>query len=354
MPIATDFPRPTPRQRWLAAQQLACGACAEEAAAFAGIGNDALDLLLLEPRFNHHVAAERAKLDLDEAAWQVRLRGELRQAAERALADDKVSTLNTLLRLCLELPALATAAPEQRQALIRALAAEPEEAVARLPSVPRPALAPARPQLVAPVETDPAREALRQAILARLNPALRPILVGATLDLLEHYAAATDPDPTVYEAWHGARAKPPAEPVPLGEDDLATIREVTRHNPPWLRGDYLGYFRPPVPAEAFGSVPPRPEVVPAPAAPAESPVLGLRRRVERLLDRSLPRLPGELELAEAVCALRWPNWPSYGGPIDLIDLRVALEPITILPETLHWLGSHELAQACRRGMPQAS
>lgn len=80
----------------------------------------------------------------------------------------------------------------------------------------------------------------------------------------------------------------------------------------------------------------------------------LRRRIERLLDRSLPRLPEELELAEAVCALRWPNWPRYAGPIDLIDLRVALEPFAIATETLHWLGSHELAEACRQAaMPLA-
>lgn len=363
MPSATDPPRPTPRQRWLAAQQLAAGACVEAAAAFAGIADEALDLLLLEPRFNHHVAAERAKLGLDEPAWQARLRGELRQAAERALADDKVSTLNTLLRLCLELPVLAAAPPEQREVLARALAAEAEvleEAEPRPPALrPRRATtAEAAPaELLPPVEPDPTREALRQALLGRLNPALRPILAKATLELLEHYAAATDPDPTVYEAWHGARAKPPAEPVPLGEADLATIREVTRHNPPWLRGDYLGYFRPPVPAEAFALALARPEAAAAVepvVAGAEAPVPLLRRRIERLLDRSLPRLPEELELAEAVCALRWPNWPRYAGPIDLIDLRVALEPFAIATETLHWLGSHELAQACRQAaMPLA-
>ena len=67
----------------------------------------------------------------------------------------------------------------------------------------------------------------------------------------------------------------------------------------------------------------------------------------RLLDRSQPRLPAELDLAEAICAVRWPNWPDYRGPIDLDLLRLALDPIHIDATTLHWLDSHELARACR-------
>ena len=77
------------------------------------------------------------------------------------------------------------------------------------------------------------------------------------------------------------------------------------------------------------------------------PVLTLRRKVLRLLDRDQPRLPEELDLAEAVCALRWPKWPRYTGPIDPIDLRLALAPIRIDTETLQWLGSHDFARSCR-------
>ena len=60
-----------------------------------------------------------------------------------------------------------------------------------------------------------------------------------------------------------------------------------------------------------------------------------------------PRLPEELDLAEAICAVKWPNWPDYRGPIDLGLLRLALEAIAIDAATLHWLDSHELARACR-------
>ena len=73
----------------------------------------------------------------------------------------------------------------------------------------------------------------------------------------------------------------------------------------------------------------------------------LRARVARLLDRGRPRLAGELDLAEAVCALKWPNWPEYRGPVDLFLLRRALAEVAIDTAALHWLGSHELAQACR-------
>ena len=37
-----------------------------------------------------------------------------------------------------------------------------------------------------------------------------------------------------------------------------------------------------------------------------------------------PRLPEELDLAEAICAIKWPKWPAYRGPIDLGLLRRAL------------------------------
>jgi hypothetical protein len=52
-------------------------------------------------------------------------------------------------------------------------------------------------------------------------------------------------------------------------------------------------------------------------------------------------------LAEAVCALKWPKWPEYAGTGDLDLLRVALRGVAIDTETLHWLGGHELAKACK-------
>jgi hypothetical protein len=87
-----------------------------------------------------------------------------------------------------------------------------------------------------------------------------------------------------------------------------------------------------------------------PSSPAESPVAAPRAHITRLLDRTAVRLPEEFDLAEAICALKWPKWPKwpdYRGGIDTFRLRRTLTDIRIDGATLHWLGSHELAQACK-------
>jgi len=242
--------------------------------------------------------------------------------------------------------------PPSRRVVARPIEAASEAPVGRPTSTEDDAPAPTP---LPPVEADPSREARRLELLARVTPVLRPGLARTGLDLLEHHLAASDPDPTVYEAWFAAQAKLPAAPMPLAPEDEAAIRHVTRHNPPWLKGAYLGYHRPPVPKAAFAAnqdgVPatqavPEPAPEPTAAAAAAPPVLDLAARVARLLDRGLPRRPEELDLAEAICALRWPSWPAYTGPIDPAALRRALAGVTLDPDTLHWLGSPELARAC--------
>ena len=206
------------------------------------------------------------------------------------------------------------------------------------------------------VEADPATEAARRAALARVEPPILRRTVGhATLTQLEQLLAASDPDPTVYEAWFARQPKPPRETIPgLTEADAASVAHVTRHNPPWIRGPYLGYYRPLVPAELFrpeaaAKALPPPEAAPEPAPPGPD----LAARLARLLDRTLPRLPAELDLAEAVCAVKWPNWPAYRGGIDLSDLRRLLRRHPLDDATLHWLGSTDLAQECRAAQAQA-
>ena len=208
------------------------------------------------------------------------------------------------------------------------------------------------------VEADPAREAERREKLMQVLPVeVRRTIGHAPLSGIEHYLVAGDP--VAYEEWFARQPKPPrVEAAFMTEEDCALVDWVTRHNPPWARGKYLGYYRPPVPAHLFepGAVaeepdPPRPACLPAPAvaeavAPA-TPVADLRARIKRLLDRGQPRLVEELDLAEAICAVKWPNWPAYKGPIDLSLLRRALSGVAIDTKTLHWLGSTELAQACR-------
>ncbi len=87
----------------------------------------------------------------------------------------------------------------------------------------------------------------------------------------------------------------------------------------------------------------------SPAATIATPLAELRARVARLLDRGAARRPDELDLAEAVCALTWPNWGPYRGPVDLELLRRALEGRKLDGRTLAWLDSHEFADACRAG-----
>ena len=91
--------------------------------------------------------------------------------------------------------------------------------------------------------------------------------------------------------------------------------------------------------------PSRPRLAPPPGETIPS----LRARLARLLDRSAPRLPEELDLAEAVCAIKWPKWPDYRGPIDLGLLRRALDGTVIDGPTLNWLGGKEIVRECAVG-----
>lgn len=341
---------PTERQRWIAAQCLAAGEGLAGAAAFAGIPLPVLRRLDAEDAdFQALRDAEIARAALPADAWARRVELLTRQAVERALADGKVSTVNALLRLGLAFPAFAAqdGSPQARAAAVTALAAldgapdgpdREEPASAEPPEPARPAAA-----------EEPAGEARRQELLARIRPVLRPCFARAPLAALEQALAAAAPDPAAYEAWFARQPKPAPEPVPLGPEDQVAIRHVTRHNPPWLRGPHLGHDRPLPPEAAFrAEAAPAAAVEAAPAPPPpEPPAQALRRRLVRLLDRTAPRLAEELDLAEAVCAVLWPKWPAYQGPIDLFDLRAALKAVPVDADTLHWLGSPAFAQACR-------
>ena len=230
-------------------------------------------------------------------------------------------------------------------------------------------LAPAAPPTVAPtpaepdpdawlaevpvVEQDPADEALRRSLLGMVeHEGLRAQAATGTLQQIEQLVVAGDP--AAYEEWFARQPKPPFPPMTGLPDSIkADIAQATRHNPPWLRGEYLSYYRPPVPAHVFAAAAandPAPETAPAPAVPAAVPgIPELRARLARLLDRSAPRLAEELELAEAVCAIKWPKWPDYRGPVDLGLLRRALVGIVIDARTLNWLGGREIVAECRGG-----
>jgi hypothetical protein len=360
MSAERDMPSPTPRERLVAAQRLALGDEPEFAAAEAGIEVEVLERLLGDPAFVRLRLSQERLLGLTEEAWGERLQGLMRFGVENALAGGRVSTVNMLLRERAVLRAGGVPhQPRARMAMAAAVTAldrddieawEQDEAEDEPPLERR----------QEPVESEPEREAARQVLLARLPAWEQRAYAHCSLTLLEQYAAACDPDPTVYEAWLARQAKPAPVPVPLSAEERAAILYATRHNPPWLKGEYLGYHRPPVPREAFdldaagvpatGAAPAEETAAPVPAndsASTEDALGTLRARIQRLLDRAAPRLPEELDLAEAICAVKWPKWPEYRGSIDLWWLRRALTGIVIDPRTLNWLGSRELEKACK-------
>src|SRR4051794_29063112 len=103
-PAGLDPPRPTPRQRWIAAQRLAAGDSPARAVTHAGIPRSALLPLLDDPDFLALQAEESSLLALPPEEWAERTAVEARQTAARALADGKVSTVNLLLRTSIALP----------------------------------------------------------------------------------------------------------------------------------------------------------------------------------------------------------------------------------------------------------
>ena len=224
----------------------------------------------------------------------------------------------------------------------------PPPAVAPTPAEPDPDAWLAEVPLV---EADPSDEALRRALLGMVaHEGLRAQAATGTLQQIEQLVVAGDP--AAYEEWFARQPKPDFAPMALPDSIKADIEAVTRHNPPWLRGEYLSYYRPPVPARLFAAAAANdPEPVgaaTASVAPADT-IPALRARIARLLDRSAPRLARELDLAEAICAVRWPKWPAYRGPIDLALLRRALAGTAIDARTLHWLGGREIVAECLGG-----
>ena len=356
---------PTERQRWMAAQRLAAGERMAGAAAYASMPLARLRQLMSEDadfRELYDAEVEQAGLTPEERHRRMDLQN--RQAIERALADGRVGIIGALLRLDLGLPALAKSAAGRKAAAQapRDLDDDKDERdddeddedglddeawLATLPVV----------------ESDPEREAERRRALMKVEPkAARRMMARGPLRSVEQYLVAADP--VAYEEWFARQPKPERSPAKcLTAADAAAVEWVTRHNPPWISGQYLGYYRPPVPAHLFlpgakGDDEPVQAIdaspVAPPAAPAitESPVAALRGRIARLLDRSQARLAEELDLAEAICALKWPKWPDYRGAIDPFLLRRALSDIRLDDATINWLGSHELARACRAAVKQ--
>ena len=253
--------------------------------------------------------------------------------------------------------ATAPARPREPDGPVRTL--EPERTLGTVVAARTPEPEPAAPAPDDPdawlarcpvVEADPSDESLRRALLGTVeHEVLREMIMAAPLKGIEQFVVVDDP--VAYEEWFAKQPKPDFAPMALPESLKADIAHVTRHNPPWARGEYLGYYRPPVPRHLFDADmgPDAAEAVAAPVAgtPEPEPAPDLAARIARLLDRRAPRLAEELDLAEAICAVRWPKWPAYRGDIDLAALRDVLEGVRIDAATLNWLGGREIQKSCR-------
>lgn len=91
-------------------------------------------------------------------------------------------------------------------------------------------------------------------------------------------------------------------------------------------------------------------------SPSPAPADDLRSRLGRLLAEGapVPATPAEADLAEAVCALRWPKWPPYQGPLDVNLVRVALAGRPVDGPTLARLGGVTAAPPPARAGPPAA
>jgi hypothetical protein len=162
-------------------------------------------------------------------------------------------------------------------------------------------------------------------------------------------------DPVTRTLWCWGE---PAEGPPRTEEGEKVAAKVTR--PAVVTAGPPGA----APAEAAGSANPAPEpppALPAPARPAvaetaarpDTTATPLEARVRRLLEgAAAPADPADADLAEAVCALRWPNWPPYRGPLDLAAVRQALHGRLIDERTLTRLGGSAFAKPAAVPVPE--
>ena len=205
------------------------------------------------------------------------------------------------------------------------------------------------------VEADPSDESLRRSLLGMIeHPILREIATKAPLKSVEQLIVASDN--VAYEEWFAKQPKVPFGQVDLPESLKADIEEVTRHNPPWMRGQYLSYYRPPVPAHLFepGTTPTTRSRAAEPAALAPPPgrdhPVALRAGIARLLDRSAAAAAGGArprrgDLRRQVAEMAGLSRPDRSRPAAPGAGRA---PSSTAP-TLNWLGGKEIVRECRAG-----
>jgi hypothetical protein len=325
------------------------------AAGLAGLPLATLRGLRGEPEFDELLDDCRAFEALPKAERDAVLERLVRAAVERALGDGRVGAIPAAMRLLGMVPC-------------RALASEPgavpagERVPGGLPAVMRDVLLddegewvapdglpvmPGRPLAVADAPGGPVR-------VLDIDPATVPASFLEGLDDFDR-AQAHDFNRAAYPSggpqWDpvtrtlGCWGEPPAGP-PLTAEAEATAAASARAE------TYPPPAEPSAPSGIAPTEEPAPAPLPAPSLPPRVPAIlpprdDLEARIHRLLASTTATGPADADLAEAVCALRWPNWPAYRGGLDLAAVGRALHGRRVDERTLTRLGG----SACARRAP---
>lgn len=394
-------PEWTPRQLVEAAQHLAAGVERRTAAGMANLPLDALDRLEGTPAFDGLLA--------ESFAFEARPRGErdavlerlMRRAVERSLARDRVGAIAAAMRLLGWIPARPGPVPGSQRD--RHLPAAPVDAAAwgdddddeeaADPAGPAPPGAPwgmapdgrggwrgkdGRPVMpdrdlrVAPAPRGPVRLVDAAAFGGAEFLALLDRMGDDEVTHLNHLARPYggpqwDPRNRTVWTWRGQEAQAIAaarRAIEAGTAAVATRRVTgTSLTDPAPAVTPVAAEKPADPATTAPAAGMAPATAPnaagaaptlsaIPAAPADD----LRSRLGRLLAEGAPApaTPAEADLAEAVCALRWPKWPPYQGLLDVNLVRVALAGRPVDGPTLARLGGVTAAPPPARAGPPAA
>jgi hypothetical protein len=316
---------PSPRQLLVTAQSMAAGMPESIASRLAGLHLEhvaqarqamALDELLADCR----TVEARPPAEQDETLTRL-----LRQSMQRALADDKIGAINAAMRLLGLGPASAPAeTPAQPQKRKPASARRKEEAEPEQPAI-NPAEVWDRWRMRADHEGDWEGDD-RRLVMPDRDVYVVPGAKGA-VRLLDITPEQTNPE--MLELLER-----------MSEQETHDFNRLA-YPAGGLQWDWrlrtLWFWEGPPPRPRPKAVKQGSRATPVAAPPPRSPHVALRARLERLLAQPAPSTADDLDLAEAICAQLWPNWPRYTGSIDGFVLRDVLAARPLVPPELNRL-----------------
>ncbi len=214
------------------------------------------------------------------------------------------------------------------------------------------------------VEADPEREAERRRLLLAVeHKGARDAIKHAPLRGIEQYSVAGDP--VAYEEWFARQPKPPREPGQLPDRGGRRCGRVGHPPQPALDQGPVSRLLPPAragaPVSARGeadrttSSSQRPTRAASRRRRPTRPGRATCRHGSPACSTAAARLAEELDLAEAICALKWPKWPDYRGAIDPFLLRGRCRTsASTTPPSTGWAATSWPAPAGRRARTRAS